>query len=266
LTAVSGTARASVITLDGRFDGAPPYSTNETVSWYNGHRPSPDSIYGGLDTTTIWYGAGTLAGDASGTEYFFLYVEVPLYAKNMIWEDRDWKGEFPILNTNPLVGLTEADVASYRVHHETHHNPGDMKLDFGGATGSEKLIFNDSNGTDKFKANLAGDADNTFGLFGFMDSVDYLLDNSISTEKLSLARDTTMSFEFQFALDSATNAELLGYVRNGIEFHLSPERGLLVPEPGSITLFAGLFGLASCCLLYKRSSNRCSRGTKLVCV
>jgi hypothetical protein len=47
-----------------------------------------------------------------------------------------------------------------------------------------------------------------------------------------------MSFEMQFALDPAKNALLLQYARNGLNFHLSPERGL-VPEPSS-TLLAGL--------------------------
>jgi hypothetical protein len=243
-------AGAAVFTLDGIFDGAPPYSTSEVVSWYNGHRPAPDSIYGDennqLGRTTIHYGVGTLAG--GGADYFFLYVEAPLDAKNMIWQKLDWKNNYPLPNTDPLVGLTEADVASYRVHHETHHNPGDMKLDFKGATGSEVAIYNDATGDKVFEADLAGDATNAFGLVGYMDSVDYLLDNGICTEDLCLARDTPMSLEFQFALNSDQNNALLGHIRNGIEFHLSPERGLSVPVPATLPLMAtalgvlGLFG------------------------
>jgi hypothetical protein len=237
----AGAAQASTVSikLDGILDGSPPYSNSRTVEWFNGHKPAPDSIYGDfnnqLGTTTIHYGTGELAGETSGDTYFFLYVEVPLYAKNMIWQ------------ANPGDGLTEADLGSYRVHHETHHNPGDLQLNFHTATGSEKLVLNDSNGNEQFKANLAGNADNEFGLVGFKDSVDYLFDNSLATEALSLERDTKMSFEFQFDLDSDQNNALLALFDNGIEFHLSPERGLqpVVPIPGAVWLLgSGLIGLA----------------------
>ena len=248
---MSGPATAASITLDGIFDGSPPYSSSDTVGWFNGHK-TEDSIYGDqtnqLGTTTIHWGVGELAGETSGTEYFFLYVDVPLYAKNMIWEDKGkdgWKNDYPVTNTDPNAGLTEADVSSYRVHHETHHDPGDMKLDFKGATGSEKLVLNNNSGGKEFEANLAGDADNTFGLVDFKDSVDYLFDNSLATEQLSLNRDTKMSFEFQFAEDVTENAKLLALFDNGIEFHLSPERGQPVPVPSTMLLLcSGLIGLA----------------------
>ena len=215
--------------------------------------------------TTIRYGDHELAGGTPGEKFFFLFVEVPLYGKNMIWQN--WMGvPFPISNTDPSMGLTEADVASYRVQHETHHGVGDLELDFKTATGSEKLILRNGMGDEEFKASLAGKVDSTFGLVAFKDSVDYLFDNSISTEDLSLARDRTMSFEFQFEI-SSQNAAILGFVRNGIEFHLSPERGLspnVIPEPGSFLVFGGIFGLAYCRQLCKRSMKRCSRGTKQV--
>ena len=229
-------AGAAPITLDGVFDGTPPYSNSESVSWYNGHKTAY-SIYGDrttpLGSTTIHHGLGTLAGESSGIEYFFLYVEAPLYVKNMIWAD--------IIS---LAGMTAADVAPYRTQHETHHAVGALNLDYRTATHSEKLIFNDAAGAKQFKANLAGDADNLFGLLGFMDSVDYVLGNTACTVSLCLARNAPMSFEFQFAKDTAVNSALLGFIRNGIEFHLSPERGLpiSVPEPASILIFA--FGLA----------------------
>lgn len=244
LTAVSGANGASV-TLDGVLSGGDTYTNTQTVTWYNGHQKA-NSIYGTFNnqsfTTEIRYGVGELAGGTPGEQYFFLLVEVPLYAKNMIWEDLDWANNYPLSNTDPNVGLTEDDVAPYRVHHETHHGAGDLRLNFGTATGSEKVVFVDAGGGDQFKADLAGNADSAFGLLGFKDSVDYLFDNNISTEELSLARDRTMSFEFQFAIDGVLNDELLGYAKNGLEFHLSPERGL-IPEPATISLLA-LGGLA----------------------
>ena len=51
-----------------------------------------------------------------------------------------------------------------------------------------------------------------------------------------------MSFEFMFALNGAENEAILDLIRNGIEFHMSPERGLPVPTPGSLALF-GFGGL-----------------------
>jgi hypothetical protein len=235
------------VTFDGVLGAGDVYTTTEQVGWYNGHKVE-QSVYGDfynqLHTTTLSYGVGELAGDSSGTEYFFLHVEVPLYAKNMIWQELDWKNQYPLTNTDPNAGLTEADVASYRAHHETHHNPGDMKLDYNGATGSEKAVFVDSSGAEVFRADLGGDADNVFGLLGYKDSVDYLFDNGLATEQLSLARGRTMSFELMFELDAIQNAALLDIVRNGVEFHLSPERGLttVVPLPTTAAM-AGL-GLA----------------------
>ena len=170
---MSGPASATVITLDGVLDGSDEYSNSEQVNWFNGHE-TDNSIYGNQDnplgTTTIHWGFSELANDTSdnplGTEYFFLYVDVPLYAKNMIWEDRDWR-ENPIVNKNSSTGLTEADVGSYRVHHETHHNPGDMKLDFKGATDSEKMEFFDADGNKVFEADLGGGVGKAFDLLSF---------------------------------------------------------------------------------------------------
>ena len=100
------------VTLDGVFGSGDAYTTSEKVTWFNGHK-TDESIYGDFDNqsheTTIRYGIAGQAGSSSNEKYFFLFVEAPLYAKNMIWGN----------------GLTEADLASYRIHHETHHKPGD---------------------------------------------------------------------------------------------------------------------------------------------
>ncbi|NWK55354.1 PEP-CTERM sorting domain-containing protein [Verrucomicrobiaceae bacterium N1E253] len=224
------------VDLDGIYSGESGYTNTETVTWYNGHK-ADESIYGDFDsqshTTTIRYGIAELEGGKPGEEFFFLYVEAPLYAKNMIWQSNVNKDNYPVANTDPTVGLTATDVDSYRTHHETHHKPGDLKLDFGGATGSEKLVIVDSSGDGVFEADLAGDADDLFNIVGYKDSSNYLLENGISTEALSLARTTPMAFEFQFAVDAVDNAQIVQYMTdNGIELHLSPERGLLPDDPG----------------------------------
>ena len=231
------TSDATSVILDGIYTGEDGYTNSATVTWYNGHQTN-NSIYGNFDnqvyTTTIRWGVAKEASDLLGDDYFFLHVEAPLYAKNMIWGQ----------------GLLESDIAPYRVHHETHHSPGDLDLDFNTATGSEKLVFVDSDGDDVFKADLAGNADNDYNLVGYKDSSDYLLDNALATEQSSLNRTTKMSFEFQFALNQNGSADaevLVLLAQNGIELHLSPERGL-VPEPS--TTF--LFGVSSALLLMRR--------------
>ncbi len=185
-----GCGGGAPVVVDGVYDSSSDtYSGFKVINWFNGHKRE-ESIYGDHVETIIRY------GEDNGS--FFLYVEVPLYAKNMIWENLDWKNDYLLSNANSTTGLTEDDAESYRTHHETHHGEGDMKLDFGGATGSEKMELFDRNGNLIFTADLAGDADNKFGLVqgGFKDSVDYLFDNNLATEDLSLNRDTKMSFEF----------------------------------------------------------------------
>jgi hypothetical protein len=221
----------SLVTLDGIYDPASDaYSTFEEVTFYNGH--SKDSTYGPFAdqsyTTSLRYGVGELAGGTPGQQFFFVFAEVPLYAKNMIWENK---------GADPLNLLTGGD-----------WDPYGKILDYSGATGSEKLIFVNAQGADQVVVDLGGNqpgkngGKTTFGsaglgLIAYRDSVDYLIGNGISTNQLSTARDTTMSFEMQFALDPAKNQQLITLARNGLNFHLSPERGL-IPEPSSAMLAA----------------------------
>ncbi len=259
--AVPVAANASTFTLDGVYDGDSVYDQSTDTTWYNGHK-TEYSIYGDFNdqkgTTTVRYGYGTDAAETSGTEYFWVYVEADIVAKNMIWEKRDWKHDYPITNTDPTVGLTEDDVASYRVQHETHHDPGKMKLDFKGATGSEKMVLNDANGDKQFTADLADGVDDKYGLIDSADITDYLLGSGTCTEDLCLARDTAMSFEFKFEIDPAANNAFLALFDNGIEFHLSPERGLqpaVVPLPASLPfLVAGLGALGLVARRRRRSA------------
>ncbi len=224
------TAHSQSIQYDGILTGADQYTNSEIVTWFNGHDDTTYGDYGSqFYNTTIRYGVGTIAGDTSGTKYFFLYADVPLEAKNMVWG----------------AGMTDAEVAQYG-----------KRLDFSGATGSEKFLFLNSKGDDILKVDFGngGKLDKTaatFGLLSFKDSVQYLLGNGISTTTSSSASNVKMSIELQFALDPTKNAAIVAAARNGLDIHLSPDRGLippLVPEP-STTL---LFGLLSVIGLLRR--------------
>ena len=154
--------------------------------------------------------------------------------KNMIWGD----------------DLTNDDIDPYRVHYGTHHDPKKLNLDFGKATGSEKLGFVDKDGKAKLEVDLAGNGGGgNYGLIAYKDSVDYLFDNNLATESSSLNRERTMSFELQFEVNAADNAKILELARNGLDYHLSPERGLAIPEP-STSLLVGL--LSSVFLLRRK--------------
>ena len=185
-------------------------------------RHKHESVYGNsiteqLETTTVHYGSGTLEGGSS-TEYFFLYLEAPLYAKNLIWDENEGN------TTAPFTVLTPLDLAPYLGHYGNHHDVNKFKMNFKTATGSEKVEINDANGSAVFAANFAGDADSDFGLVGYKDSYDYVIDNNLCDDSLCLERNRTMAFEFQFTKNTTDNDALIGNITNGLEFHLSPER------------------------------------------
>jgi len=222
-------AHGQIIQYDGIFTGADGYTNTEIVTWYNGH---DKTTYGDFKNqyynTYIRYGVGTIAGDPSGTEYFFLFAESPLEAKNMVWGD----------------GMTAEEISQYG-----------KKLDFSGATGSEKIAFTNAKGDkDLLVVDIGAQVDGKtgksvfgFGLISFKDSVDYLIGNGISTKASSSASNYTMSVEMQFRLDPVQNEAVVAAARNGINFHLSPDRGLipeLVPEPTTSLLFGVLATLS----------------------
>ena len=210
------------VKLDGIFTGADQYMTSESVKWYNGHSGEYGTAATAKYSTMIRYGVATAAGDLSGTKYFYVFVDVPLYAKNMVWG----------------AGMTAEEVGQYG-----------KRLDFNGATGSEKFMFNDSTGKDlltvDYAANLAGkDPGNALGLIAFKDSADYLFANGLADKTSSANHDVTMSIEMQFAVNADNNKKVIELARNGLDVHLSPSRGLMpdtVPEPGS-ALLVGLSG------------------------
>lgn len=210
---------AQSIKYDGIFTAADNYATTEIVGWFNSH---DSSTYGTFSNqkykTYIRYGVGTEAGDPSGTKYFYLFAESPLEAKNMVWGS----------------GMTAAEISQYG-----------KQLDYSGATGSEKIALLNSSGNEVLIAdigsNIAGKGKNlfNFGMVSFRDSVDYLIGNGISNTTTSAAHNYTMSVEMKFAYDPVKNAQVVAAARNGLDYHLSPDRGLIptqVPEPGSALL------------------------------
>lgn len=113
-------------------------------------------------------------------------------------------------------------------------------------TGSEKVFFGFDLG---MKGDLAGDATGT--LYGtirdYKDSVDYVT-SSLGCDTTNCgASNTPMAFEFMF--DPLTSSEIDGLIADiqfyELEFHLSPERGAVIPEPSTYLLLgSGLAGLA----------------------
>ena len=220
----------SSFTLDGYKTSADSYTDKTALYFYNGHKIEH---YGTADApiyqTYLHWGTGIDSSEGSNTEYFFLYVETPIEVKNMIWGNE----------------VTAADIAEYDVHYSNHHGD-DPDMDYGQATGSEFLAFETVSGAQILKAELdvnqggksvSGPGD----LIDVKTSLDYLLAHG-ATEADSNAgsinsRNIGMAFEFKFDLDTTANQELLDSI-DIIEYHLSPERGLvptqvLIPEPSS---------------------------------
>lgn len=227
LLSITNLVNAQII-FDGVSDGD-SYSNSAKVSWYNAHKTEfsvykPESSY----VTSVLYGV------SGGFSY--LFVEAPIFAKNMIWD-------------NSGLNLTESDLSPYRGHHDSHHDPEKLKLNYKTAVESEKVAFTGDdifNLTGKSKTDLFDD----YGLVAFKSSLDFLLDNNLADDELSLNRDRTMSFEFKF---NANFNELEALVSNiqeeGIEFHLSDERrgtpviNTPVPEPSTYLMLSSFLGI-----------------------
>ena len=225
---------AQSFNVDGYMTNEDSYTHKTAIHFFNGHEPEAYGTYDApIYQTYVHWGEGTLSGNQAGPSYFFMYLETPAEVKNMVWGN----------------AVTAADIAEYDVQYSNHHGDNPT-MDYNEATGSEYVSFYDKKGNEKFWSYLQPDSHS--GGYGMLDaktSVDYLLDNGLATKASSDARDVGMAFEYQFTLNSTTNNELLDVLRDGgtIEYHLSPERGLIptqvVPEPSS-TLLIGLSSLA----------------------
>ena len=264
-------SNAAGVVVDGVMDAKDSYSSSFTANWYNGHKRE-DSMYGDGTKTTEVYTAST------GNQ-LFLYMEVPIYAKNMVWGS----------------GFDSSALIDYQDHWLTHHD-GTLNMDYGTATGSEKVIFSGTaaalqGGTSgpasatsaqasakkdkqgkKSKKNKKGkkgkgskgkgskgkgskgkgskgkgsSAGGSGGdIVNYATSHGWLLANGICDTQDCAADTTTMSFEFEYDLAPLEAAALLASIKNdGIEYHLSPEmRSSQVPIPASVWLLgSALFG------------------------
>ena len=215
-------AMAGIITVDGVRDGNDAYTHSFTANWTNEHHSAGSVFTDGTDETTVWW--------ELDSGYYYLFIEAPLEAKNMLWGS----------------GMTAAELLLYDVHNTSlgHHDPFVLSdFDHEKATKSEKTIFAGIEA--KLKDDSVKDAS---GLIDNATSHSYLDDNGICNDLGCAAAGTTMSFEFKFDLSAGDFWSLLnGIAVDGIEFHLSPERGALpvsVPEPGTLALLViGLAGM-----------------------
>ena len=220
---------ANAITVDGIATAGDGYTNSFTVNWYNDHN-GDDTAYGmdqGLSTDVFWAVSG---GD------FYMYVAVPLYAKNMMWGDA------------LLADAAELDAYFYNNTHYHHSlDKVEDKAQFGTMTGSERIEW------DSAEIGLDGSPDN-----GDWDvvatSLDWVLDNGCDTSSCD-RKDIPMAFEFRFDNFSDQDIDdLIAVMQSGfVVFHLSDERqGELslttVPVPAAAWLFGsallGLFGVS----------------------
>ena len=247
-------AQGQSVTLDGFYDASNDnYTTSTTVGWVNGHElKNGNSVYGDASgSADSWDQTNVRYGYDEQQDYFFLYIEVPIYAKAMEWDD------------SGNAATTIANFWRYDLGGKNLHGDDDKtnSLDFNNATGSEKLEFLDSDisievdskGKSKvsydvaFTADLDGSVDAKWGLVDSKDSVDYILDSGKGTTSLSLNPDIPMAFEFKFDTTHSSFVEstILDSLERGVVFHLSPE---MIPEPSSTLLL----GMSSVIMLLRR--------------
>jgi hypothetical protein len=214
-----GSVSAAVV-VDGVNNGDDTYTNQFQAKWTNGHEK--ESIYDDWsdETTVRW---------AEDADYMYLYLEVPLYAKTMVWG----------------TGCDDAAcLDEYKDHYATHH--GDtLVMDYGKATGSEKTEFDVIFGGGSYEGKLQG-ASNGAGIVEFASSLDWLLDNGCDTTNCG-ASGVEMSFEFKFDLTEVVRNDIIASLEDpaqGLVFHLSPERRAgVVPVPAAAWLFGSSLGL-----------------------
>ena len=238
------------------------YNTNFSTQWYNDHHTLLFPENGPQTTTIYWTDTGST---------FYLGLEAPLTAKNMIWGD---------YVSNPV---NEAEALLYYQawcdptndqpaekdgsncgHHDDGFDPTNVgagkdadntflakidSADFKTMVDSEKVVING----DKFKLIDTKDGVHDANGASFVSSLTYILSHPLlfpNCDPMSCdAVNISMSFEMLFTgNDYDTGVAYKNWLSNDdndLIFHLSPERGgVTVPEPATLALMSlGLLGL-----------------------
>jgi hypothetical protein len=215
---------AAVVTVDGVMDGSDSYTNSFTAKWTNGHQTA-NSVYNDWgDETTVWW--------TTDADNMYLYIEVPLYAKAMVYGD----------------GCDTACTAEYFDHWDTHHN-GTLDMNYMTATGSERTEFDVIFGGGNYEGKLQG-ASTGAGITDYASSLEWLLGNATCDMIDCAASTVEMSFEFALDLNVVDVNNIIASIEEpaeGLIFHLSPERRIdgfaPVPVPAAVWLLGSALAL-----------------------
>jgi hypothetical protein len=258
---LSGTTSAGIVNVNGMLDSKTEYEHKKDLQWFNEHH----SIYGPVtpshtgQTIEITY-------QINEDDSVNLFLEVPDYARRMIWTDLEY-GPGKVENCdNPVdcKGIPEAILDAYLLGAQDMHPPENsnphhetVKMNYETQTGSEYFKLNDlglcfglqddgGHCADKTYKVPDADPDENDGIY-WQTSRHWVLDTANGTGCTltdCLAIDTTMSIELFI---TALGVDGLGYANANellsslvsFQLHLSDEaRGIsVVPVPAAFWLF-----------------------------
>ena len=261
---VPGISSAGSFTFDGINTAGDMYTESFSAPWFNGHGTDKSNYKpGGPQMTTVLYGTGTDNAEIGGSTYSWLFLEVPLYAKTMVWgagQSLDFGkatgSEKVVFGTSP--GPSEPTLTVAKIDDKKVGKSGKKvgksgkKVGKSGKKSGKKAGKSGKNGSvfgAATELDLDGDWKSDDGLpwkvVDFMDSVDYLLGAgsaecaSSDPAKNCAASGRTMSFEVKLELLNGGYAALKeAIMKNGLGFHLSPEFG----NPPSVVPVPAAFG------------------------
>ena len=107
---------SAAVVVDGVMDGG-EYSNHFTANWINAHKTGVSIYKDWTDTTEVWWD--------QDADNMYLYLEVPLDAKNMLYG----------------AGCDAVCKDEYNDHYISHHPGKKIHMDYGQATGSQAAQF-----------------------------------------------------------------------------------------------------------------------------